>query len=807
MSGKRGRKSKYNFVKNKKRKKQYVYDEKKITKQLKNIQFSIPSRDEIKNMAVVEVNNASTVVSIGLNNTLHDSRMGAFKNIKCETCKGTSLNCDGHFGLIHFIKPILNPLFQNTILKFIISNYCFGCFKKLKNCDCFEEIKNKKKKTPKIIKSQKSSNYRHLKLNYFLEDEPLSLTKLYNLVKQIDYKHSQNHVDATDSCFLHDLLVLPIACRTPNFACGAWNTSPISRLYGDIINKNNFLRMRENVVVDCIIDDLHNELQDSVNVLFDIYNTNRKLQTNVITNGGLRQRIDSKQGRIRLNLQGKRCEFSARTVLSGDPNIGINQVGIPRLVAQSLTKPVLVNQYNLHLIYNKYKPKYVIKKNGKKFDLNIVDVKIEIGDTIERELINGDIVAINRQPTLHRGSFLACRIVIFPTLTFRLNYSDLPSINGDCDGDELNLFVPQDLQSEAELEELMLASNNMVCSQANAPLMGLIQDALLGIYLLSKKKDVNRHDCMEYLFKSKSGAENYCDFKQKFYSGNWIISKILQSLKISFLHLKLENCEIFGSQITEESMLDKKIVGIKKYSLFHHVFLKYGHLKAAKLMESLQQVSLAFLDIHGFSVGIEDCVVKNIKKPNIKALNKILNKEREIDEEELVDALSSIPKMKHDFPANYTNSLLDMINAGSKGSIANFNQICTMVGQQIENNKRLPKQFLKGKRFAPHFNQNDKNLDARGFISSSYIQGLTPQEFYQHARTGRDGIISTSVKTSVTGSIQRRLVKSLESLQIDYGPKNSRIVKEQNTNSIISFNYGSDGLDGTYLLDINQQQI
>ncbi len=775
-------------------------------KEIDRVQFCIPSREEVRNIAVVEVSNASTVVSIGINNTLHDSRMGAFKNVKCCTCKGESDNCDGHFGLIKLTRPVLNPLYQNITLKHLISTYCFSCYKTLKECACIQETtssKKRKKKNPKIIKSSKSEHYQRLKLNYSINGKPLTISELYTYISKLNYKHSPSHIDATDCCFIHDILVLPICCRSPNFANGAWSTSPISRLYGDIINKNNFLRMRENVVVDVIKDDLHNELQDVVNILFDINNTNRKLQTNVITNGSMRQRIDSKQGRIRLNLQGKRCEFSARTVLSGDPNLSLNEIGIPKLVANSLTIPVRVTEFNLHLFWKKYTPKYVLKPNGDRYDCNYSNTLIELGDIVDRCLINGDIVAVNRQPTLHRGSVIACKVRIFPSLTFRLNYSSMITLNGDCDGDELNLFVPQDLESRAELQELMLTTTNIVSSQSCQPLIGLTQDSLLGVYQISKDINISRNDCMDFLYKANVNAENTINLTKQNYTGIQVLSFVLKCLNISFRELNLENCKILGSEIQESSVFNKAVVGVSNRSLIHHVFLKYDHIRAGKLIWALQKIATAYLDTNGFSVGISDFIVKDevLKKPNVDAVNKIIKEEKgNVNEDELVDALSKITKMKPDVRVDQYNALLEMIYSGSKGSIANFNQITRCVGQQIINGKRVECDMSNNTRSTPHFTKYDQSLEANGFIKSSYIKGLNPCEFFAHARCGRIGIIDTSVKTSVTGSTQRRLIKTLESAIIHYGPNNTRVVKDPNTGAILSFNYGDDGLDATYIM-------
>lgn len=809
--------------------------------EIDRVKFNCPSRKEVLTaISSVAITNPITNVEFAKNNSLFDTRMGAFRNVKCSTCQGNVHNCPGHHGHIPLVEPCLNPQFMKTTMKKILSLYCFGCFKK--DCECTEEdnilpvscdpppIKKRKTTNAKSFKATikmlyiSNNSMKKLcgrKISFMWEhendqDNHITIKVLYMLISQIpktvylkDFPFLSHLGNLTEAVFIHDLLVLPTCCRPPNMMGGEWKSDNITRLYNIVMKRNLELQMKRYVVPSPLVEEYHNMLQSSIDILFDINNTNLKLRQHVKQNGGLRQRIDRKEGRLRMNLMGKRVEFSARTVLSGDPRLGINEVGIPITVAETLTVPVKVNNYNLHSI-SKFKLKYLFKKDGTKYDLSInKNYMIEIGDTVERCLVDGDIVVINRQPTLHRGSMLACYVRLFPCSTFRLNYSTMITLNADTDGDEINLHVPQDLASRAELEELMLASNNIVCSQACKPLVGLTQDSLLGCYKLSQDL-LSEHDYMSILYEMgiDDNFDNPCILKPKrLYSGNRVLTKALETIDVQLKHyepnenfLLINNCVIRG-------VMNKTIVGTSDNSIIHHIYLIAGHKVAGKFIHLMQIAATAYLDIVGFSVGISDCVVDH-DKINFDDLDEHLRQKflenngkwTYRDEEALCDAVAELTKL----PAPDNNSvegnrLLDMINSGAKGSMMNFNQITNVVGQQIEAEGRISKRFSKETRTLPHFSENDPTTRPRGLVRNSFIKGLKPDEFFFHAMGGRIGLIDTACKTATTGDQYRRLVKSLEPLIVKDVGDGQRMVINSITNEIIQFEYGENSFDGTFL--------
>lgn len=796
-------------------------------KQIDRVQFSIAGRLLVRDtLSVVKISNPKHTVEFDKNHTFHDTRMGAFRNVKCATCGGTSAECSGHFGRIELTHAVLNPLLVKTNLRRILTMVCFRCHMVTSVADpcpcCMKPNKRQKlevtppvepPKNPRFIKMNNRASYNFknagVKLTFHYDDDhtELSLIDLYNELAAIPLTEGpkifqvpiDGGIDMTDYCFIHHLLVLPPSSRPPTMTDGSWSPDHITRLYLDVLRASDTLRMKQRQVHKELFNEYHNILQNSVNILFDINNTTKHVKQMVLQNGGIKQRIDGKQGRLRLNLMGKRVDFSARTVASGDPNLHPNEVGIPIEVAENLTVPEMITDYNLYES-QKWNIKYVYK-NSIKYDTSVnptILKDIRVGDKVDRSLKNGDIVLVNRQPTLHRGSMLACRVKIFSSKTFRMNYSSAVPLNLDNDGDELNIHVPQDVMSRSELEILMLSSTNIVCSQNSKPLMGCTQDALLGCYKLSKDM-LPWIDFMSIL--NAIGIDIEIDRCVR-HKGTEVMDEIMHHLDIEFDYLSIpkSNFVIRNSRVIS-GVFDKSVVGIADNSIIHHVFLSYGHQKAADFIFMLQKAATAYLDIVGFSIGIADCMVDH-EELHVDELEKYVQQEIKQgivpDEQKLTEALSSTVRLEPPSTVTPENSILATIAAGSKGSIVNFNQITRAVGQQIINNGRVPHD-MKSRRTLPHFETGDIGLKAGGFVRNSYIKGLRPEEFFFHTMGGRIGMIDTSVKTADTGATQRRLVKSLERLIVVDGGDGNRLVKCSTTGNVISFDYGEDGFDGTYL--------
>jgi DNA-directed RNA polymerase II subunit RPB1 len=211
----------------------------------------------------------------------------------------------------------------------------------------------------------------------------------------------------------------------------------------------------------------------------------------------LRERWTGKMGLMRGNLMAKRVNYSARSVITADPNLSIRQLGVPLRIATNLTKPVCVNSYNKLFLTKLLQngpdvwpgARILMKGNGDCLTLRYVDrarLQLENGDILHRHMMDGDPVLFNRQPTLHRMSMMGHRVKVLKDHTFRINQGVTKPYNADFDGDEMNLHMPQNLESEAELKYLAAVEYQLISPANNTPIIGIYQDSMLGSYLFSR---------------------------------------------------------------------------------------------------------------------------------------------------------------------------------------------------------------------------------------------------------------------------------------------------------------------------------
>jgi DNA-directed RNA polymerase II subunit RPB1 len=539
-------------------------------------------------------------------------------------------------------------------------------------------------------------------------------------------------------------------------------------------------------------------------------------------------------------------------VITGDPNISIEDVGVPMSIAKNLTFPERATSWNIdemqQLVDNATShpgAKYLINvKSGTRIDLELAkwSPTVGVGDIIERHMIDGDYVIFNRQPSLHKMSVMAHRVRVMPFSTFRLNVNACSSYNADFDGDEMNLHMPQSYETMAELKTLSTVSKLIVSPQSNKPVNALIQDALCGIKSFTTRNIfLSAPDVMNLVMCIKSfpnvALPRPAILKPKrLWTGKQIVSLTLPSIDLEISSLENADAEdrfratgldmnLFRWMTPEDTRvivrdgqimcgsLCKKSVGSSSGGIPHVIFNDFGPQMACDFLDNASVLVNHWLMNTGFSVGlgdamtsrntesvIDDCVENQFAKVE-QILQAHANGELHPDENLTVDqtresrvitllnrARDSAGKTTND-QATERNSIKHMISAGSKGSILNICQISACVGQQVINGKRIPFGFRS--RTLPHFSANDHSPKSRGFVRNSFIKGVTPSEMFFHAMGGREGLIDTAVKTAETGYIQRRIVKALEDITVRYDGtvRNSR-------NDIIHFYYGEDGFDG-----------
>ena len=426
---------------------------------------------------------------------------------------------------------------------------------------------------------------------------------------------------------------------------------------------------------------------------------------------------------------------------------------MPQSICRTQTIPVKVTNLNLKDCVNIVKTNNassVLTKEGRKVVLGRKIVpRVEVGMTVNRHLKDGDWVVLNRQPSLHKESMMGHKVKVVPGNTFRLSVACTTPYNADFDGDEMNLHVCQSVVARAEVSSLMNVANQIVSPQKNGPVISLVQDGVLGVWLLTQPDvlvaKTTFFDCVMVV---KYPTKPVPPTLTLTFTGRDLVSLVVPQ-KIYLPGL------VVGGQVI--GVLDK--TSIKK--VVHVVFLDCGPEACMRFVSDLQRITTRYLMGVGFSVGVEDCVVD---------LGLGLGSERASKMD--FDEAGCLVKER----CSKSNAMLQMTEAGSKGSMVNIVQISACVGQQ----------FVEGKEVED------------GFVGNSFLSGLTPREYFVHAQGGREGLVDTAVKTASTGYIQRRLVKLMEDQCVRYDGtvRNSR-------NKIVQFSYNGDGLDATWLENVD----
>ena len=386
----------------------------------------------------------------------------------------------------------------------------------------------------------------------------------------------------------------------------------------------------------------------------------------------------------------------------------------------------------------------------------------------------------------------------------------------------MNLHMPQDVESEAELKNLAAVPFQLISPANNAPIIGIYQDSMLGCYRFSRANvNFTPRDAMNLLmmFNKVDSAELLN--KNGVISSFDLLSQIMPPLTLSYKTKLFKDGEDYktSNNVLEirdgkyiRGQMDKGVLGAGSKGLIHRSCNDFGNMVASNFIDDLQNVITEYMKSSSFSVGVSDLIsdektnsdiIKVIteKKTDVKNLidqtqiGVFDNNTGKTNQEEFETRVNNILNQASSEAGKIGLNSLDkdnrfviMVNAGSKGSDLNISQMISCLGQQNVDGKRIPYGF--DQRTLPHFTKFDDSPGARGFVESSYINGLSPQELFFHAMGGRVGLIDTAVKTSSTGYIQRRLIKGLEDLMVSYD-----MTIRTNKNKIVQFSYGDDSID------------
>lgn len=842
-----------------------------VHKKVDRIEFGFMSPKQIKDMASAKIVTPELYDKEGypVDGGLMDIRLGVIDpGLKCKTCGGKLKECPGHFGYAELARPVIHIKFVSLIYD-LLRCTCRDCGRillpkqkiekamdDLNNAEIEGGLNARRDKIKEMIVEMKTVNQcpyckaKQYKITLekpstFLEDEkklsPIEIRMRFEKITDEDLKvFGINPQALRPEWTILTVMPIPSVTMRPSITLesGERSEDDLTHKLGDIIRINQ--RLFENInagAPEIIIEDLWDLLQYHITTFFDNevsqlpparHRSGQPLKT-------LTARIKSKEGRIRHNLAGKRVNFSARTVISPDPRLNINEVGVPKVVAMKLTVPERVTEWNKDYLKNfilrgpeNYPgANYVIRPDGKRKRITNETKEqlleeIQPGFIVERHLMDGDIAVFNRQPSLHRMSMMCHKVKVLPGLTFRLNPSVCEPYNADFDGDEMNLHIPQTEEARAEAELLMHVPTQIISPRYGLSIIGCNKDAQTGMYILSQKDfKLTREEAIDML--ASIGVTDFSRLPDReIVTGKEVISTLLPKdfNFTGYNKLYKENKDdpeaivrIEKGQL-KSGLLDNSNLGEGQGLLLRNIYKQYGPDFASDFLGKIFRLGNAVLAYAGFTTGIRDIDIS----PEAKAqVNEIINQTyAEVEElikqynngtldvlpgrnmketlelkilEKLNKARNRSGKVVAD-NADKNSELMLMIKSGGAGNLLNLAQMSACVGQQSMRGGRISKGFTD--RTLSVFKKNDLGPAARGFIKEGFKDGLKPHELFFMSMTGRDSLMDTALRTPKSGYLYRRLANAMQDLKI----VNDFTVRDA-SNKIVQFVYGEDGIDVT----------
>ncbi len=851
-----------------------------------SIEFTILDNPTIKKSSVVSnelhgINNPQAYenhvpVILGV----MDPRLGVTNNYsRCETCNLLSGECTGHPGHIELAEPVFHVGYVDYLKK-ILRIICLKCSKLLVNKNEKEISSMLKNKSNKMrfaeiyeicknvshcqtcgspapqIEVDKSTSIQIIAkhtINNIIQEETAT-NKMVEDSKQIETVLSPEicyNILRTVSDLDCSIMGLdPDKCRPEQMIIKYFHVPPVQIRPSTKIQSSG-TKDKEDDLTHKIIDIIKtneklraqkastNQNPKYTNELFILLtyhiatfysNNSTKMPKAEHRNGkeiiSVSERLKGKEGRFRSNLEGKRVDYSGRTVLGPDKDIGIGEVGIPIKIAMNLTFPEKVTPLNIEyltkLVENgadKYPganiiervdinpitglPKQIFLKHSKK------TVQLKYGDIVKRHLINGDIVLFNRQPTLHKPSMMAHKIHVLldPNIcTFRLNVSATKPYNADYDGDEMNIHVPQSIQTSIELSMIASVEKQIISVGNSKPIISCTQDALCGSYKMTKKDTIVDWKDASNLMMYTSRRNDHLVKKGVTYSGTDLFSLILpDGFNCTYDKVEIVNGRIIKGQI------NNKLIGTSGNNIIHKIWRELGPMRAANFIDDVQKLSVNWLQKSGYTFGPADIfITKECREKLFSAIetkrlefnhliteaeNNPFSMDKTLFEKRITAELSSIrsniiePELSSVLPDS--NHLKMCIQSGSKGSWINASEIIVCLTQQIVEGERIKMNY--NGRSLPYFHKDDDSATARGFCVNSFMTGLNPAEFVFHTMGGREGLIETAIKTADTGYIQKKLIKALEDIYAAYDGTVRNAI-----GGIIQFAYGGNNINTEY---------
>lgn len=845
-----------------------------------------------------------------------DRRLGSSsKNVLCQTCGQRMEDCVGHFGHVRLALPVFHVGFLSHIFN-ILHCICKTCgrviikpderkqilaklrrpttddnarkaihkrvvatCKKVRRCPWCQayngmlkrapgvpvllkhQVSATQKGTPDDVSQANVDTYQDAAVNnkeivHYVDkaNEDLNPLGAYRLLQQLTAQDREILDITHPERLIITSVPVPPVCLRPTVSMGDAGVmeDDLTHQLSEIIMANAALKNHlDRGTPTKIVIEAWQFLQDS----FALY-VNSEANGLQLPKGkpirSLCTRLKGKEGRFRGNLSGKRCDFTARTVISPDPNISVEQVVVPEWIAKRMTFPERVCEANIGRLRDAIVRGadqhpgacFIRQSDGRTRYLGPLRKalrqqaadKLQFGNVVERHMRDGDVVLFNRQPSLHRLSIMAHLAKVMPNRTFRFNECVCSPYNADFDGDEMNLHLPQTDEARAEAFQLMGVREGLVTPKNGEVVVCATQDFLTASFLLTQKDVYLTRDKFCQLCCALTDGEEHIELPTpaimkpcEMWTGKQAFNVLLRPNRHCKVFVNLEIPEknytkkgesmckndgwvIFRNSELISGNLGKKVLGGAKNGLFFRLIRDNSVHAAVACMSRIAKLSSRWLMNRGFTIGIDDVAASNtvnhekakIATEKYKVVEELiaslhagtLAPKPGCTPEQTLEALvnGELGRIRElignmcEARLTFMNKPRIMAECGSKGSPLNLCQMMACVGQQNVGGQRIKDGFVN--RTLPHFQKGCTEPEARGFVENSFYSGLRPPEFFFHTMGGREGLVDTAVKTAETGYMARRLMKALEDLSLKYD-----LTVRTSACQVVQFAFGDDCLN------------
>lgn len=832
---------------------------------ISGVRFRLNSSESIRDDSFVQVKTHDLFRgNIPYPNGIVDAHMGTTDNAYCcQTCHNTKRDCIGHSGHIVLNYPVYSPPGIGETRRWI-RLICFECGKPCISADQYRHFDAKVRldEASKIARTANRKCVHCSAIHPIIKknkdgQEHLALVKEIWKDKNLEskeplYPHEIGAVlsrisDATvlemgrslrshasNTLILKYIRVPGTPIRPDSKKAGGRSTNDdLTTMLQILVKKNDALPPIIPAQIDAKTEKAIYELN---NAYYDFIKAGGENAMNSISS-----RLKGKMGRFRKNQMGKRVRMMCRGTIMGDSRLRIDEVGVPLVFARTIQIPETVQEYNKARLM-----RYVLNGSatypgasriidgvsGQELNVDAVrDPELKIGDIVMRDMIDGDHVNFNRQPSLKPSNVAThfAKILRDPRFkTLMMNVISCVLYNADFDGDQMHLVISSAVDARNEIAQLSSVSNWFVSHAYSSPSIGQADDSVIGLAELTRSNiNFDKFHAMK-LFQTTSELPSFDDYPEAGLSGRDLVSLVMARTPINFTRtptwydpnmaarIKYDPTEIrveINQGKLTQGILDKKSIGKDASGGIYHIIAnEYGANAALTSIFDMQQLAIANTLLQGYTIGIMDLMISDDAKREIDSIAAdIINKSRVITEElqngEIVPPIGKTVEgffeeqqintlaVFEDFTDPIlrainpqTNNLFKLVAFGSKGKLPNVINMMSAGGQKLINGERIKPKF-GFKRTLAYFPRFDTSPESRGYIANSFLTGMTSSEYVFDAMAARFDLISKALSTSITGEQNRKSVKNLESIIVSnhrWCIKHTRVVQMA---------YGEDFLD------------